>query len=462
MSTPQSLPTEPQPPTADHTLHSPIDRTQSVQRRVLNLAAPVIGENLLQTMLGIVDTILVAGLGAVALAGVGSSLQVVFILTAALSALSVGASVLVAQATGAGNMARASLVARQAMLWSAIVALPITFVGLFFSHAIIGIFGLGSDVALVAEEYLRITLGTVATLTIMLIGSGVMRGAGDSRTPMLVTLLANVINVVLAWSLIYGHLGMPRLGVAGSAWGTFGSRLVGALIVLAVLWRGVNGMRIGGGGDWWPRWVRARELLQIGLPAALEEVIIISAFAALTPIVARLGTEALAAHRVAINVLSLAFLPGIGFSLASTALVGQAIGAGDPRGARQAVSVAMRWAVAWMGTLGVIFLFFSPQLMQIFTEDGRMVTSGAGAIQIVAIAQPLWAGTFVFAGALRGTGDTRTPLLISGISVWIIVVISYILAHFWPSLTAIWGAFLVIGPIETFLLWRAWRRRQLA
>jgi putative MATE family efflux protein len=455
----EAMPSEASPtltPSANE--QTPQSSPAALERRVIGLAAPVIGENLLQTLLGVVDTILVAGLGVVALAGIGAALQVVFIITAALTALSVGASVLVAQAVGAGNLRGACVTARQTLVWSVVAALPFTALGLVFAAPLIGLFGMAPDVSAVAVEYLHITIGSVVTIIIMLIGGGVMRGAGDSRTPMLVTLLANVINVGVSWALIYGHAGMPALGAAGSAWGTFISRLIGALVLLWLLWRGVNGVRVAGRTGWRPQFGVARGVLAIGLPAALEEVVIISAFAALTPIVAVLGTTALAAHRVAINVLSLSFLPGIGFALATTALVGQSVGAGRMDEARAATRIAMRWALIWMGALGVLFMFFAPQLMRIFTNDAQMIAIGALAIQAVALTQPAWAGTFVYGGALRGTGDTRTPLVISGITVWLVVGLAYLATLAWPELAAVWVAFLLVAPAEVWLMRRAWCR----
>jgi putative MATE family efflux protein len=418
----------------------------------------VIGENLLQTLLGVVDTILVAGLGVVALAGVGAALQVIYVIIAALSALSVGASVLVAQAFGAGDMAAASRYARQSLLWSALIALPLALFGLWLTPAIIALFGLQSDVAQVAQEYLHVTIATIVALTTALIGGGVLRGVGDSRTPMLSTLLSNIVNIVLAYALIYGHFGLPALGAVGSAWATFVSRLLGAVLLVGVLWRGRNGVRVGGAGEWWPHFWAARQVLRIGLPAALEEVLIIGAFAMLTPVVAGLGTVALAAHRVVINALSLSFLPGIGFGLAATALVGQAIGARRADEASAFTRIALRWAAIWMGALGVVFLLFAPQLMRLFTDDVQMIAIGSAAIRVVALTQPLWAASFVYAGALRGTGNTRTPLLITGVSIWTAIGLGTL--GMWliqPSLAMLWGAFLITAPAETFWFWWAWR-----
>jgi MATE family multidrug resistance protein len=433
--------------------------SRGLERRVLGLAAPVIGENLLQTMLGVVDTILVAGLGVVALAGVGAALQVIFVIIAALSALSVGTSVLVSQAFGAGDLTAASRFARQSLLWSGVVSVPLALLGLNLTPAIIALFGLQADVARVAADYLHITIITIVTLTTSLIGGGVLRGVGDSRTPMLITALSNLLNVILAYALIYGHFGLPALGAVGSAWATFLARLAGALLLVGVLLRGRNGVRIGGLGTWRPQISVARQVLRIGLPAALEEVLVISAFATLTPIVASLGTISLAAQRVVINILSLSFLPGIGFGLAATALVGQSVGARRPDDAQAITTIALRWAVIWMGALGVGFLLFAPQLMRVFTNDQRMIDIGADAIRVVALAQPLWAATFVYAGALRGTGNTRVPLLITGIAVWSVVGLGYIsLALVQRSLAAIWFTFLIVGPIETACFWWVWRR----
>src|SRR5919202_1912938 len=120
---------------------------RELRRRVWGLAGPVIGENFLETLLGVIDTLLVAGLGAVAIAGVGSALQVMFFLISALSALAIGSSVLVAQAVGAGDTARAGRLGRQSLLWSVLFSIPLTVAGFVLSRPIIGIFGLEPEVA---------------------------------------------------------------------------------------------------------------------------------------------------------------------------------------------------------------------------------------------------------------------------------------------------------------------------
>src|SRR3954454_2092874 len=166
---------------------------RETNRRVLGLAWPVIGENLLETLLGIVDTLLVAGLGTAAIAGVGSGQQLMFFVLAALSGLSVGSSIVVAQAVGAKDPARAGRFARQSLLWSVIISVPLALLGVTFAGPIVGIFGMEPEVAQIGVAYFQVTMGTAVVLVALIIGGGVLRGAGDSRTPMMVTAIANVI-----------------------------------------------------------------------------------------------------------------------------------------------------------------------------------------------------------------------------------------------------------------------------
>src|SRR5215213_5206225 len=364
---------------------------RALRRRVWGLAAPVIGENFLETLLGIVDTLLVAGLGAVAIAGVGSALQIMFFLISALSALAIGSSVLVAQAVGGGDTAHASRLGRQSLIWSVLFSIPLSVGGYLLSEPIIGSFGLEPQVAAIGVQYLQVTMGTVVVLVALFIGSGVLRGAGDSRTPMRVTALANLLNVVLAYGLIYGHFGLPALGAVGSAWATFLARTLALALLLAALWRGRNGVTIRGWGGWRPNVQVVTSVLKIGVPAAIEQVLISAAFVTLAIVVARLGTATLAAHQIAFVALSFSFLPGIGFGIAATTLVGQSLGARQIGEGAVVVRIAMRWAVGWMSAIGAIVLIFAQPIMQLFTVDPAVIAAGAAGLHIVALAQPFWA-----------------------------------------------------------------------
>lgn len=432
-----------------------------LRRRVLGLAWPVIGENMLETSLDIVNTVLVAGLGAAALAGVGSGLQIMFFVLAALAALSVGSSILVAQAIGARDIARANLFARQSLLWSVILSIPLALAGFFLAGPIISIFGVEPDVAQIGTAYLQVAMGTVVVLVALVIGGGVLRGAGDSRTPMLVTLVANIVNVGIAYSLIYGLWGLPKLGAVGSAWAAFLSRGLALILLLSALWVGRNGVTISGGGSWRPNWSVIRKVLGLGVPASIEQVLLATAFLVLTVLVAHLGTTSFAAQRIAMSALSFSFLPGIGFGIAATALVGQSIGARRPQTAADVARIATTWAVIWMSTMGALIFIFATPIMTIFSpNDPAVVQVGANALRVMAFTQPFWAIGMVRSGALRGTGDTRFPLIIGSIGIWSAVFIVWLLlTYVGGSLALVWSAFLITSPLTAFFTWRRFRGR---
>lgn len=430
------------------------------RRRVLSLAAPIIGENLLQTAVGAVDTFMVARLGAAAVAGVGTGSALVFFMISILSAIDIGATILVSQAIGAGDRNRASLLARQAVGWGLILAVPVS-IGMFLAApAIIGLYGADSDVSTAATTYLRVTAVGSAALMLSFVCGAVLRGAGDSRTPLKAGALANVTNIVVAYVLIFGHGGLPELGVAGSAVGAASGRAVGAAFMLLTMARGGKAISLRGGAGWRPRVETARQLLKLGVPAAVEQVLSVGAFTALMGVVALIGTAALAAEQITFTALSLAFLPAFGFSMAATTLVGQSIGARLPADGRAAARIAMRFAVLWMGSGGVLAFVFGKRIVSTFTSDPAVIADGVIGLRALSIALPFWAVWFVAGGGLRGSGDTRTPLIIGPATMWLSVLIAYVAVRwFGGGLGAVWFSFVFTTAPASLLMWRAFRRR---
>lgn len=197
-------------------------------------------------------------------------------------------------------------------------------------------------------------------------------------------------------------------------------------------------------------------MLSIGVPAALEQVLISAAFVRLAILVARLGTVTLAAHQIAFVALSFSFMPGIGFGVAATTLVGQSLGAQRMDEGAAATRIATRWAVGWMSAIAAIVLLFATPIMQLFTVDQAVIQTGAAGLRIVALAQPFWAIVFVQAGVLRGTGNTRFPLLANGGTIWLSVGLAWLLlATVGGRLITVWAAFLVLAPALAMIYrWR--------
>ncbi|MBA3643054.1 MAG: MATE family efflux transporter, partial [Chloroflexia bacterium] len=158
--------------------------------------------------------------------------------------------------------------------------------------------------------------------------------------------------------------------------------------------------------------------------------------------------------------LSIAFLPGFGFAIASTALVGQSIGARDPAAAREAVRIALRWAIGWMIAGGLIYFVFARQTMMIFTDETAVIEQGAMAMRALSIGLPFWAIWAVCGGALRGSGDTRTPMVTSTLIIWVAVVLAYVAVRWFDGgMGTVWLMFFFTVPLGALANWLMLRRR---
>jgi putative MATE family efflux protein len=437
-----------------------VDAPPMTQRRVLGLAIPIIGENLLQSAVGIIDTLMIARVGSAALAGVGVSLEIVFFLIAILSSISIGGTVLISQAIGAGTHDRANTLARQTVLWGFLLSIPLGIFGYIFAPYLIQLFHTEPDVEQFAITYLQITGGLIVTLLMTFVCGAVLRGAGDGRSPLIASFVANLVKIVLSYGLIFGNFGLPRMEVAGSAISSSIARGVAVVIMLWILASGRRQVTIRGSGSWLPKILYVTQLLRLGVPAAIEQMLTSAGFTAIISIVALVGTPALAAQQISFNSLSLAIMPGFGFAIAATALVGQSIGAHRPDHARAAARIANRWATIWLATAAVIYIVFSEQIVRIYTDDLAVVDQGSAAMKAIGIGLPLWASWTVHAGALRGSGDTRSPLIYGASAMWMAVLLSWVLVNFFDGqLWWVWATFFVTTPIPAIMNWITFRKR---
>ncbi|MEA2573912.1 MAG: hypothetical protein QOH93_1210 [Chloroflexia bacterium] len=413
---------------------------KAVGRNVFRLAWPAIAENALQTLLGIVDTAVVARLGTAALSGVGASQQLVWVLTTALIAISMGTTVLIARFTGSRQGEQANAVLKQSILLSLLMGLvlfPITFI----SHPLLSMLGLTPEAANDGAVYLGITMAFAVLIVFMFVAGAALRGSGDTRTPMFVTALINLLNAILAVELVFGGvkasgilsgwLGgigipvqlpglsfIPEMGVAGSAWATVIARSVGALMLLGLLMQRGRFLNIRKGGSWLPNFDLIGRMMRIGIPSAVEQMLMSLGILVYSFIVIGMGEVIFATSRLALNAVFLSQMVGFGFSIASTTLVGQSLGAKRPRRAALGSQLATRAALVWMTVMGVVFFFFGEGILRIFTDDPRLLKVGVDALKVIAFSQPFLAYAFVVAGSLRGAGDVKYPMWVTTIAVW--------------------------------------------
>ncbi len=412
-----------------------------VRRQVLTLAWPVVIEQLLNMSVGLADTYIVGHLGAAPLAAVGLSMQALSLFWALFAAIGVGSTALVARHVGAQEPDQANAIARQSVLLALFVgALG---AGTLWAGAPLFLTWLGAeaDVIALGISYIRAVATTVFLFSVLFVGSAVLRGAGDTRTPMLLMLVVNAINITVAYTLANGVGPLPRLGVLGSGIGAASARGIGGLLMLWLLMRGRGAIKIGFGIPR-PGWSDIGRILRIGLPTAGEQMLMRFGQVVLAAVITGLGTVAYAAHQVAINALSVAYMPGFGFALAATTLVGQELGAKRPDRAQQCAHEAVRLATLVMAVMGVLVSLFASQVVGIFVTDADVIESGAPILRIAGLVMPLLGIGFTFAGGLRGAGDTTAVLVILGASIWCVRVVG---AHLLgPSLGLI-GVWIAVG-----------------
>jgi putative MATE family efflux protein len=282
-------------------------------------------------------------------------------------------------------------------------------------------------------------------LIVTLIMSGALRGSGDTRTPMIVNGIANILNIIGNFLLIFESrtisLTLPfieenisffmpgaGLGVTGAGIATTAGRYIAALLILRILFNPKGDYNLDF-ADFKINREIIRRIFKVGLPAAGEQLLFRSAQLAFFRIVASLGTVMIAAHKITITAESLSFMPGWGFALAATTLVGQYLGAEDKDSAKKGGYTAGYMAVSIMTVLGIVFFFFPEFFIRIFTDDPDITYYAVTCLRIVAVAQPFLAIAMVFAGALRGAGDTKTVLITTGLTSWIVRVgLGYLLA----------------------------------
>jgi MATE family multidrug resistance protein len=437
----------------------------AIRQDVFRLALPAMGEQLLSMMVGIVDTYLVGHLGAAPLAAVGLANQWVFMATMLFGAIATGATALIARFIGAREKAQANEVLRQSMLLGVAIGIIATILGFTLAEPAVRLLGAEEEVVELGASYLRVVSSIFFFSTLMFIGNASLRGAGDTRTPLFVMLVVNVVNIAVAWTAINGPFGLPKMGVVGSAIGAATGRMIGGLLVIALLLKGRSGIRLELAGLR-PDPGLIRRILRVGLPSGMEQLLFRSGHMVFARILAELGTVSYAANQVAMNGWSLSFMPGFGFALAATTLVGQRLGAGDSEGAQQRGYTAYRLAAALMGSVGLLFLIFPAQIVGFFTNDPEIIEIGTMPLRMVGLIQPVLAATMVFPGALRGAGDTRFPMIVTGGSIWLVrLPLAYLLAIVldW-GLTGAWAALaldLCMRGLINFLRFRGGRWKNI-
>lgn len=395
----------------------------AIRSEVARQAWPVVLQMLLKTLMFYVDTYMISAVGPEAMAAMGVVGPISYTLVAILSALSVGTIATVSRAWGERDRAKAEREASAAVALALGIGVPLTVLGVLLLPAMADGFRVPGSPAVtaMARGFLRIESTIFVFFCLDAVATGILRAAGHTIFPMVATLAANLLNIFLNWVFIYGNLGAPRMEVAGAALATSVSFALQGTAVFAYLWRPGSPVRLTVSGIRGVTRESVARLVRVSIPAAVEPLILQSGFLIYNKAITLLGTVPMAAHRAAITVESLTFMPAWGFAVAGSAVVGQYLGAGRPDKADAGLRVCARLSTGFLSLAGAAFFLFAPSLVRIFLrEPGAEETVAAAALslRISAFEQPFMALGMALGGGLRGAGDTRSPVIVGALGVW--------------------------------------------
>lgn len=409
-----------------------------IRRDVLKLTLPIFAEQLFVMSMGMINTIMAGNIGKEAVASIGMVDSVNNIFIAFFSALAVGGTVVVAQYTGKGNFKKANSAVKQA-LYSAVFISLVTTLILWLIRTPLFHFLYGSAEKSVMENsliYFNISMFTYPLIAIFMICSGVLRGAGDTRTPMHITVFMNVLNVILSYFLIYGVkisnmqfcVELPALGIKGAALGIALSRAAGTVIMLALLIRGSKVIKLSKIFNF----KIDRELLSpifgVGIPSSLESLVFNGGKLITQIYIVSMGTTALAANSITGSIAGMINIPGVALSIAATTLVGQYMGKGNSKEAESCLSHIIKMSTVFLIGLGILSLPFAKVLPLLYNNNPDIVALSSRLIIINSLFTPLWSVSFIMPSGLKGAGDARYTLVTSLIGMWVFrIILGYLL-----------------------------------
>ena len=424
-------------------------------KKILSLAVPAALNSLLSMLQVITDLIMVGRISAYAVAAVGLGLQSLMFVFAFLTLLHVGTSALLSRFMGAGQVKRASLGLSSLLRFAFFISIPVTILWYLFTPMLYVWFGTEKEVVELGASYVQILTLMMPFIFVKLVFETSFSAAKNTTTPFYIKLASIMVNIFLNWVLIYGNLGMPALGVEGAAIATVIVNILELCIYLLLYIRHKM--------PYIPMWHYSKSLIQralkVGLPASIERSLTFGSFMLFTMIIADFGTEVLAGYQIGLRIEGLAFMPGIGFTIAAMALMGQGLGAKRPDVAREDVMLVLKYTTSFMFILGLFMIFTPEPIVWLFTDDQKTIEEASMYLRIVGVSQIPLAFNFVLSGALRGAGDSKRTLRINITSLWLVRIIpAFVLAYYFESIIFVYLAMIADTFVKGFFLWRAFAK----
>jgi len=432
-------------------------RRKSELRAMFALAAPLVLTELGWMAMGIVDTMFVGRVSADAIGAVSLGTSVFYAIAIFASGLLLGLDTLVSQSFGAGDLndCHHSLVSG---VWLALLLIPGVMGAVWLFVPAMAAFGIDAGVLRDTTPYIRALNWSAAPLLLFFCLRRYLQSTGVVRPILVILITANLVNAAGNWVFVFGNLGAPRMGAEGAGWATCVARVYMLVAMVLVVWlRDPKAFVV----SWRPDWGRIGRLLKLGLPAAGQIGLEMSVFATVTVLIGKLGADILAGHQIALTVASTTFMMPLGISSAAAVRVGHAIGRRDPEGASRSGWTALAFGASAMSLAALLLLAFPHAIARLFTPEAAIIAAAVPLLRVAAFFQ-LFDGLQITAtGALRGAGDTRTPMLCHFAGYWILGLPLGAFLCFRESLGAVglWmGLSAGLIAIGLILLW-VWSRK---
>lgn len=431
---------------------------------ILSLALPTMLEQFLATAVQYIDTAMVGTLGTHATAAVGATTTVNWLINGTVSAIGVGFLSYISKACGAGDRDRAKRAAAQAVLVTLIVGIGFTVLALALSTRVPVWMRADPSIQELASQYFFVMYTPMLARSAILLFGNLFRAVGDSKTPMRVGLMVNLINVAGNLLLIYPTRVWHGLTLYGAGWGVVGAAaasaaayFVGGIVITVALWRHP---RISPRGfSLKPESTILRPCLQVALPNALQRFATSLGYVAFAAMVNSLGETATAAHTIANTVESAFYVPGYGMQMAAATLAGNALGAGEHKKINHLAGMLLTLEVAMMVVSGGLLFLFAPNMMGLFSADAAVIALGAVVLRMVAVSEPFYGVSIILEGMMQGMGQTMLPFVIGVTGMWGVRIVGTFLCTqiFGMGLISAWACMIAHNLLIFVLLTACYR-----
>jgi putative MATE family efflux protein len=426
-----------------------------LRRAVFLLAVPMVLELVLESTFAVVDIFFVGKLGSSAVATVGLTETLLFLLYAIGMGLAMAVTAVVARRVGEGDRDGAAVTAVQAIWVAFIASVPFAIVGIVFAQDLLRLMGADAWTLENGYPYMQWALGGNAVIMLLFTINAIFRGAGDAAAAMRVLWVANAINIVLDPILIFGFGPVPALGVEGAAIATTIGRGTGVLLQLWILVRGGQHLAVLRSHVVWHGAI-LWNVVRTSLGGIGQMIVGMTAWIFLMRILSSIGSEAVAAATIAIRIMMFTMMPAWGMSNAAATLVGQNLGARQPERAEASVWRTGAYNMVYLAAVSVLFFSLPRELIGIFTDDPTVIAIGAQWLRILSYSFFVYGWWMVSVQAFNGAGDTVTPTWINVVFFWLIQIpLSWWLAVEldWQQTGVFWGVFISETSVGLFTLW---------